>query len=142
MTAAVDTQIRARMTGARKVVIGAIALAAGSCASSSGAAGGGAQERWLEAEGAPAESPAAGLAADLLAFRPTQRSPLAEEIESLAPSPSLRLLGVLGQYDMRPPGAMRTAFLRDGRTLISIGRGGDLMIWDVVSRSAKLRLPP
>jgi WD40 repeat protein len=142
MTIAVGTKICARATGARGVVILGLALAAADCASSSGASGGGAQERWLDSGGARPESPAAGLAAEILAHRPMPRSPLAEEIADVAASPSLRLLRILGQSDMRHPSAMRTAFSRDGRDLVSVGREGDLMTWDVVPRSAKLRVPP
>src|SRR5689334_5471176 len=112
MTIAVGMQIGARRVGARRVFILGLALTTAGCASSSGASGGAAHERWLDGGGARAGGPATGLAAEVLAFRPAPRRPLAEEIAEVAASPSLRALWILGQYDMRQASAMRTAFSR------------------------------
>jgi WD40 repeat protein len=75
----------------------------------------------------------------MLAFRAPARALLPEEIAAVTSTPSLRLLAILGTYDMRQPRAGMTAFSRDGRSVLSVGSAGDLTIWDAVARTEKVR---
>jgi len=80
-----------------------------------------------------------GLAAQISAFRPAPRAPSPEELQGVSMPPGSRLERVLGQYDIMHAAVMTAAFAPDGRTAVSVGRAGDLVVWDVVSRAEKAR---
>jgi WD40 repeat protein len=57
-------------------------------------------------------------------------------------APPARLERVLGQYDMVHATVTAAAFAPDGRSAISVGRFGDLVVWDLVSRAERIKLAP
>jgi WD40 repeat protein len=50
-------------------------------------------------------------------------------------------VAVWGDYDLRHRGVVQARFSRDGRTLVSVGRSGDVRIWDVSARALVRSLP-
>jgi WD40 repeat protein len=83
-----------------------------------------------------------GLADEIAAFRPAPHTPLPDELRGVSTTPPTQLERVIGQYDMLHAGVTAAAFTPDGRTAVSVGRAGDVVVWDVISRAEKARLGP
>src|SRR5262252_5442191 len=84
---------------------------------------------------APARVPTGGLAAEALAFHAPAAAGPPVEARGLGLAAGVRLERVLGQYDLRHERVVAAEILPDGRTLVSLGARGDLLRWDVVSRT-------
>jgi WD40 repeat protein len=83
-----------------------------------------------------------GLAAAISSFRPSPRAPVADELRAVSvPAPGL-LERVMGQPDMVHRELKAASFAADGRTVVSVGHSGDLIIWDAVSRAPRAEWPP
>jgi len=91
---------------------------------------------------APVRNPAGSLAAQAQAFRPAPDAGFPVESRGIVVPAGARLERVLGQYDLRHERVVAAALLPDGRTLVSLGARGDLLRWDVVSRTLVGALPP
>jgi WD40 repeat protein len=83
-----------------------------------------------------------GLAAEIAAFRPASHAPLPDELRGVSTTPLTQLERVIGQYDMLHASVTAAAFMPDGRTAVSVGRAGDVVVWDTISRAEKARLGP
>jgi WD40 repeat protein len=72
---------------------------------------------------------------------PAGAAALPTESRALVAPAGFRLERVLGRYDLYQEGLVAAAFLPEGRTLVSLGARGDLLIWDVVTRAPLRALP-
>jgi WD40 repeat protein len=88
----------------------------------------------------PAEDSSYGLAGEIAAFRPVPHAPLPDELQGVSTPPPTHLERVIGQYDMVHANVTAAAFMSDGRTVVSVGRAGDVVVWDVISHAEKARL--
>jgi WD40 repeat protein len=104
---------------------------------------------WLSGKGGPfwstedlgaARGPS-GLLAAVLADRAPPRDPLPDELRAVESTAPFRLERVLGRSAMIHPEPSEAAFLPDGRRLLSLGRRGDIRIWDPITRTQLADFP-